>query len=114
MVFTDETTITLGRRQISQPAISQFSTTSANMSTVNGGENYFSILLGSLEIVDAECDSVVVPEIEFPDVALQVSRADVLIDPVDATLQAQRARSENGSRITPPGQPPYSGSPTSS
>lgn len=38
-------------------------------------------------IVYAECDPVVVPEVEFGEVAVQMFLADVLIDAVDAAFQ---------------------------
>ena len=43
--------------------------------------------LGALDIIDAQRDSVVVPEIELGEVAMQVRRRDVLIGAVDPALQ---------------------------
>lgn len=43
--------------------------------------------LGPLNVVNAECDTIAIAEIEFGEITVKVFLADVLINAVDATLQ---------------------------
>jgi len=43
--------------------------------------------IGALDIINAECDPLVVAEIELGEIPLQVLLADVMIDSVDTALQ---------------------------
>jgi hypothetical protein len=45
---------------------------------------------GAGEVINAKGDAIVIPEIEFCDVALQVLAADVVINARDAALVARR------------------------
>ena len=47
--------------------------------------------IGAFSVIDAERNAVVMPEIEFSEVTMQVFLADVLIDTVDPSLQDRKS-----------------------